>query len=99
MDRLTHEQRKVYDLLVEKAKDHGFAKLAYSTIAQYTRLDVEMVKSCIRELSARKHIIIERVPESSNKYWINEIKPESQAAIPPIWVPEPKHYLFAGSHA
>lgn len=95
MDRLTREQQRIFDLLVEKAKDRGYTKLAYATIAQYTRMSVATVRAYIWELEKMGLIRKELVPNSSNRYWINEVKPEPNPAIPSIWMPEPKYYVFA----
>jgi transcription initiation factor IIE alpha subunit len=96
MDRLSRDERTIYNLFVEKAKDKGYCKLAYATIAQYTRINVEIVKTAIRELAAQGLITIERVPDSSNRYWItNTAVPEPEPVNLSVWMPEPKHYLFA----
>lgn len=95
MGKPTADHRAIYALLVEKAQDKGYAKLAYATIARYTRIDVEIVKACIRDLAAHGIIIIERVPDSSNKYWITDDMPEPEPVSQSIRMPEPKYYLFA----
>lgn len=92
MDRLPYAERSIYDLFTEKAKDKGYCKLAYATIAQYTRMNTETVKASIRGLVARGLITIERVPDSSNRYWITGTP---EPVIMSVWVPEPKKYLFA----
>lgn len=96
MDRLSRDERTIYNLFVEKARDKGCCKLAHRTIAQYTRIDVETVKAAIKGLAARGIITIERVPDSSNKYWIADTPvPEPEPVIMSVWVSEPKYYLFA----
>ena len=96
MRQLSRKERVIYDLLVVKAKGKGYCKLAYATISQYTRLNVETVKACIWELEELGLIRRELVPNSSNRYWLtNTPMPEHEPVISSIWIPEPKRYLFA----
>lgn len=97
MGQLSRKERAIYDLFVQKAKDKGYCKLAYATIAQYTRMNIETVKVCIRELEDLGLIRRELVPNESNRYWLTDapISEEPKPVIPSVWMPEPKGYLFA----
>lgn len=96
MRQLSRKERMIYDLLVQKAKDKGYCKLAYATIAQYTRINIETVKVCIRELEEMELIRRELVPNSSNRYWLtNAPMPEHMPVIRSIWMPAPERYFFA----